>query len=56
MIWFSVPFVGYYSKNFERFKGKYLYDRKNQNAKVLDPRFKEVRKFIVDKYVDFVNE
>ena len=56
MIWFSVPFVGYYSKNFERFKGKYLYDRKNQNAKVLDPRFKEVREFIVDKYVDFVNE
>ena len=55
MIWFSVPFVGYYSKNFERFKGKFLHERKNQNAMVLDPRFKEVREFIVDKYVDFVN-
>ncbi|MBO5338501.1 MAG: alpha-galactosidase [Clostridia bacterium] len=56
MIWFSVPFVGYYSKNYDRFKGKFLHDRKNQNAKVLDPRFKDVREFIVGKYVDFVNK
>ena len=56
MIWFSVPFVGYYSKNYDRFKGKFLHDRKSQNAKVLDPRFKDVREFIVGKYVDFVNK
>lgn len=56
VIWFSVPFVGFFSKNFERFKGKYLRSRKPRNAMILDPRFKEVREFIVDKYVDFVNE
>ena len=56
MIWFSVPYVGYYSKNFERFKGKYLSDRKRMNAMVLDPRFKDVRDFIVDTYVNFVNK
>ncbi len=56
MIWFSVPFVGYYSKNFERFKGKFLRRRDHINAMVLDPRFKDVRDFISDKYVSFVKE
>ena len=56
MLWFSVPFVGYYSKNFERFKGMYLRRRDAMDAMILDPRFKEVRDFITDKYVEFVNE
>jgi alpha-galactosidase len=56
MIWFSVPFVGFSSKNFERFKGKYLYTNKRLNACVLDPRFKEVREFLVDTYVSYVKE
>lgn len=56
MVWFSVPFVGFSSKNFERFKGKYLYTNKRLNACVLDPRFKEVREFLVDTYVSYVKE
>ncbi len=54
MLWFSVPFVGYFSKNFERFKGMYLYDKPNMNAMVLDPRFSEVRDFIASLYERFM--
>ncbi len=56
MIWFSVPFVGFSSENFERFKGKYLYTNKRMGACVLDPRFKEVREFLVDTYASYVKE
>lgn len=50
MIWFSVPFVGFESKNYERFKGMYLNTRKGARASVLDPRFRQVRQFLVDIY------
>ena len=50
MVWYSVPYVGVHSANFERFKGKYLrYDR---SKGVLDPRFPEVREFLVSLYAD----
>ena len=51
MVWYSVPFVGEKSANWERFKGKYLCNDKHHGAWVLDPRFPEVRKFLVDTYV-----
>ena len=50
MMWYSVPFMGTKSLNYRRFKGKYLYDA-GVGAAVLDPRFPEVRKFLVDTYV-----
>ncbi|MBQ8393432.1 MAG: alpha-galactosidase [Clostridia bacterium] len=56
VIWFSVPFVGYMSENYERFKGMYLRHRDNTKASVLDPRFKEVRDFLVDIYCGYVEE
>ncbi len=49
MVWYSVPFVGTKSANYERFKGKYLMH--SLGAGVLDPRFPEVRKFLIDTYV-----
>ena len=52
MVWYSVPFIGLKSKTYERFKGKYLIENLHGlNAAVLDPRFPEVRKFIVETYV-----
>ena len=51
MVWYSVPFVGRKSGNWERFKGKYLYEWGSQGACILDPRFPEVREFLVDTYV-----
>lgn len=56
MIWFSVPYVGFESKNYERFKGMYLKKNNRMNAYVLDPRFKAVREFLVDTYASYVRE
>ncbi|MBQ9070107.1 MAG: alpha-galactosidase [Clostridia bacterium] len=50
MLWYSVPYVGIYSKAFERFKDKLLdYDDKKKWF-CLDPRFPEVRKYLADIY------
>lgn len=54
MVWFSVPFVGIYSKNYEKFKGMYLKRRGNMDAYVLDPRFKVVRDFLTETYTSYV--
>ncbi|MBO4983827.1 MAG: alpha-galactosidase [Clostridia bacterium] len=56
MIWFSVPFVGFESKNYQRFKGMYLNTRENARASVLDPRFKEVRDYLTDIYANSVEK
>lgn len=52
MLWYSVPFIGKNAQNFERFKGKYLYYWESQGAWVLDPRYPEVREFIINIYED----
>lgn len=54
MVWYSVPFVGEKSANYERFKGKYLYH--TMGAGVLDPRFPEVRAFLVGVYEKALRE
>ena len=54
IIWYSVPFVGFKSENYERFKGKYLYSIERLSASVLDPRFKDVRSFLVEVYCNAV--
>lgn len=51
MMWYSVPFIGFKSENFEHFAGKYLYLNEGLGAGTLDPRFPEVRKFLIDLYV-----
>lgn len=56
MLWFSVPFMGWDAENFKRFKGKYLYDFDVVRCSVLDPRYKEVREFLIEKYVKAVKE
>lgn len=48
MLWFSVPFVGRESKNFEKFKDMYLYT--TDEYLVLDPRYTEVCDFLVNLY------
>lgn len=50
VLWFSVPFIGYYSKQWDRFKNMIL-ERKNHLATgVLDPRFPEVREYLIGIY------
>jgi alpha-galactosidase len=52
MLWFSVPFVGMYSKAYERFKDKALTER--DGVLTVDVRYKEVRDYLVDIYKNAV--
>ncbi|MGN0854591.1 MAG: glycoside hydrolase family 36 protein [Kiritimatiellia bacterium] len=56
MVWYSVPFVGHKSQNFSRFRGKYLNEDCGMGTAVLDPRFPEVRKFLIDTYVQAMKD
>jgi alpha-galactosidase len=50
ILWYSVPFVGRESRAFARFRDKLLYIHEPLAAGVLDPRFPDVREFIIDTY------
>lgn len=50
MLWYSLPFVGTNSENYKKFDGKYLSYRSGIQAGVLDPRYPEVREFIISTY------
>ena len=52
MFWYSVPFVGSGSQNYSRFTGKYLRISNDGEFGVLDPRYPEVRDFLVTLYRD----
>lgn len=52
ILWYSVPFVGYHAEAYKRFEGKFLYRSDRQSAAILDPRYPDVRRFIVDRYVN----
>ncbi len=53
LLWYSVPFVGKESDNFDRFRGKYL--RKGfKGSYVLDPRYPEVRQYLVSTFEEAV--
>ncbi len=56
IVWFSVPFMGYFSENHERFKGKYLTGSDEMRTSILDPRYKEVRDFLIETYVNALQE
>jgi len=56
LLWYSVPLVGEQAQNFARFEGKYLRHWESQGAWVLDPRYPEVREFIIDTYVTAMRE
>ncbi len=56
LIWYSVPFVGYHSKAYETFKGKYLRDIPSLKAVVFDPRFPDVREYLINTYENAVRE
>ena len=55
MLWFSVPFCGVRSEAFARFSDRLL-TKEHRWAPVLDPRFPEVRAYLLDKYRRAVEE
>lgn len=51
MIWYSVPFVGIKSKNYEHFRDMLLDGSGNcETYWALDPRYKKVRDFLIQTY------
>ncbi len=48
ILWYALPFVGEHSQRFERFKGKYLNYKEELATWVLDPRFPDVREYLIN--------
>ena len=56
ILWFGVSTVGELSKNYERFKNKLLWSRAVRQVGFLDPRFPEVREFLISTYEKALKE
>jgi alpha-galactosidase len=56
LLWYAVPFVGKNSKAAARFSGKSLRYIESLGAYVLDPRYPEVRQYLVDVYRNAVRD
>ena len=54
-LWFSVPFCGKHSKAYKKFKGKFLTEN-HRWAPVFDPRYPEVRSYLIDIYVSALKD
>lgn len=54
LLWFSVPYVGKYSKAFNQFQGKIT--NFNGDYGCLDPRYPDVRAYLIGKYEKAVRE
>ena len=53
MLWLAVPFMGDEAKNYPKFKGMML---RGGDTGVLDPRFPEVREYLISTYERVVGE
>lgn len=56
ILWYSVPLVGENSLAVKRFEGKLLYYNAGLKAHVLDPRYPDVREYLIGLYEKAVNE
>ncbi len=56
MMWLSVPFMGEKSKNFDKFKNMLVDLGATRNTGTLDPRFPEVREFLIQTYERIVRD
>lgn len=50
MLWYTVPFMGENTMCYEQFKDKMLKPYGNHRTWILDPRYPEVREYIIGKY------
>ena len=58
VLWIGIPFLGKFSKSFEKFKDMRLRERDNHKGTefILDPRYKEVREHMKSKCVRALKE
>ncbi|MCR5694684.1 MAG: alpha-galactosidase [Clostridia bacterium] len=55
MVWFPVPFAGFATEDYKRFKDKMAFDIDSMRAGVYDVRYKELRDYISGTYEHFVD-
>jgi alpha-galactosidase len=55
-LWYSIPFIGGNPVVLKKFEGKYIRYRAPRQMYVLDPRYPEVRKYLVSNYANFLSE
>jgi alpha-galactosidase len=56
LLWYSVPFVGIHSKAWDKFEDKLIGKIEQLGAGILDPRFPEVREYIIGIYEKALRE
>lgn len=56
ILWYAVPLVGERSDAFRRFQGKFLREWKGQGAWEIDPRYPDVRDYVIGTYRDAVRD
>ncbi len=56
ILWYSVPFVGKKSRMWNTFKGKFLKIDDGLGTGVLDPRYKDVREYLIGTYKKALTE
>jgi len=56
LLWYSIPFMGEKAKLADKFQGKYLRHIPSLQTYVLDPRFPEVREYLISHYVKAVRD
>lgn len=50
LLWYSVPFIGRYSRIWNRFSEKLLHYDEELHCGTLDPRYPEVREYLVSVF------
>ncbi len=55
-LWYSIPFMGGNPLVMKKFDGKYIRYRAPRQITVLDPRYPDVRKYLVSTYAHFLSE
>jgi len=55
-LWYSIPFIGGNPVVLKKFEGKYIRYRAPRQMYVLDPRYPEVRSYLVSTYANFLSE
>ena len=50
LVWYSVPFMGYKAKLTDKYADRKLCNKDNWQCYVLDPRYKEIRDYLIGTY------
>lgn len=56
ILWYSVPFIGFKSKTWDKFKDKILFNIDSLGAGVVDPRYPDVRGYLINIYESAVKD